>query len=252
MDIVDIQQACNLMFEVYQNPQLSRVGQKEAYAREDDAGGFAKTRGYGTPRIDTGMEMSPAVGSVTSQGTKRGREGSGEGEEEWGAEGKREEDRPGPSSPKRQRRDSEDNAQSRVPPQLSRIPNGSRVPPGATNTVDDVQARIDDIVNRSQSASVNPEKTEQPPALPPDQPSLPRRPSQQQQSQQWSGPPPRRRSDEGEQRERPPSQQSNHEPAQIPVPAPAAAVLRPESANGRRESEVGEDKVDYGSEEGEL
>lgn len=165
LDIYDIQKACNQMVEIYENPNIPRQGQKDAYIKDEDIMSFERTRRTQSPSFGT----SPAHSArSTSQGGKREREDS------WGHEHKNgnsddaghsekmELDQGTPSS-KRQRTGSaqmgngaEGSSTSRGPAgadsaQTSRVPptTTSRVPAAANSQVDDVQQRIDDIVNGS-------------------------------------------------------------------------------------------------------
>ena len=242
LDVMEIQRACNLMFDVYENPALPRVGAKDAYAKEDEIGQFENTRQYLTPRPE--MSPSRSVRSV-SAGLKRDRaEAEGDQSEEWGAPSQAAPGRldAGPRSPKRQRMDTPDQASSR---QSSRIPpavNSSRIPPApqqhrrpsqSAEQIDDLQQRIDSIVASNESSHGHA--------------SLTSRPSSQQQSQ---GPLDRRRSDSASVRQRPPSSNSNDKGR-----PEFDRRASPQKANGTLTSHDSVDdaeKVDYGSEEGEL
>ena len=242
LDIFDIQNACNLMFELYQDPALSRDGPKEAYQREDDTAIFERTRGFLSPRPD----YSPSSVRSTSQGTKRDRtEAEGGQSEEWGESSKasRQNQELAPPSPKRQRQDSsgstniKEHATSRVPPPS----NGSKAPELKKENNDDVQQRIDDIVNASHTNSNENSR----------QTSLTRRPSTQ---QQWQEPPPIQRSESFSNRAWPPSANSNLERPSIDraLSREERPKSRQEQSNGRRDEAEDTDKVDYGSEEGEV
>ena len=266
LDIFEIQRACNLMFEVYQDPALPRRAAPEAYQKEDDMAIFERTRSFLSPRPD----YSPSTSArSTSQGIKRDRtEAEGGQSEEWGGPSVPEEQNAenAPPSPKRQRRgsnastDVKEQPNSRTPP----APNGSRVPEQKTENSDDVQQRIDSIVNASNPTSNQHSR----------QPSLTRRPSSQ---QQWQDPPPLRRPDSSSNWQRPPSANSNVDRPTIDrtlsrEDQPGSrqdhldsrpSVDRRPSHDGRpkgrqeqfiaRRDEVDDaDKADYGSEEGEL
>jgi protein BUR2 len=166
LDVIEIQRACNLMFDVYANETIPRVGAKDAYAKEDDMSFLDKTRGAFSP--GSGMSPARSVRSVSQlSGTKRDRDDVDGGQsDEWGAPSRTVPIEQPLRSPKRQRRDTpeiDQPAPSRVPPGAgSRIPPGanggsrvpSRIPPAANaasagGPVDDLQQRIDDIVNAS-------------------------------------------------------------------------------------------------------
>ncbi|RMZ88290.1 hypothetical protein DV736_g4471, partial [Chaetothyriales sp. CBS 134916] len=216
LDILEIQRACNLMFEVYENPHLPRVGQKEAYIREDGTTVFEKTRGDLSPQPDA-SEGGRSVRSILSQGTKRDRdEIDRDGSDEWSTAGgananssaNTSQNLPSEAlpSPKKQRRYSADNTRSGLPPPqtsgISPAPNSSRIPPGAEATIDDVQARIDDIINRSNSAASGREE------------------------------------------------QHQHQQHQASLPPESQAQV--ETLQSRKDDVDDAEKVDYGSEEGEV
>ena len=242
LDVMEIQRACNLMFDVYENPALPRVGAKDAYSKEDEIGQFENTRQYLTPRTD--MSPSRSVRSA-SAGVKRARaEVEGDQSEEWGAPSQAARVPPegGPRSPKRQRIDTPDQVSSQ---QSSRIPtavNGSRIPPPpqqdrhasqSAEDINEVQQRIDSIIASNESSNSHT--------------SLTSRPSSQQQSQ---GPLDRRRSDSASLGQRPPSSNSN-----IGVRPDLDRRVSQQEAHGafpRHHSIDDAEKVDYGSEEGEL
>lgn len=169
LGVLDIQSACNTMFDAYETASLPRVGAKDAYTtRENDMAFLDKTRGLPSPLPD----MSPRSIRSTSQlsGTKRDRDDNSQ-EDEWGAPSRAPPVAQSVRSPKRQRVDTPDQPTppvqqgSRIPPAAgSRIPpaanGGSRVPTriphsaasassNNSHPVDDVQQRIDDIVNAS-------------------------------------------------------------------------------------------------------
>jgi len=279
LDIREIQQACNLMADVYQNPALPRQGQKDAYTRDDDISLFDKTRHATTPRPD----RSPAQSTRSeSQGIKRERDSADDRQsEEWGSTSTATRhvsgERPLPS-PKRPRRDSTgDHGRAPappLPPLPSNVDANAPVNPRG-HVVDHVQQRIDDIVNASTSSQNNP----------PPHP-LSRRPSHQ---PIWQGPPPRRRSSSGSNWQRPPSSGSNgytghQDRGAVPVPR-SSHDRGPSEPGGKREHSTqptwdqrdegrlpnqqykqerqtrrddgmndidDAERVDYGSEEGEL
>jgi protein BUR2 len=208
LDILDINEAWNLMVEVYDTASLPQQKEKGAYARIDDFATFDQTRSAASP----GYGQSPAASVAGSQaGQKHDRDDDQNGA--WGA------------SPKRQRRDSgpKDMPQSGsripppngVPPPLNGSLSGSRVPPpppiavpattvnGESNDPAEVQRRIDSII--SASGRVPPPHPPPPPlsrvSSQQDQsPALSRRPSYQEvgrrstsshsnQPQHWQPPP---------------------------------------------------------------
>jgi protein BUR2 len=273
LDVVEIQAACNLMFDVYDNPTLPRVGAKDAYIKEDDMSFLERTRGMLTPRTD--MSPTQSVRSVSQlSGTKRDRdEAEGQQEEEWGAPSAAAAAGQTNRSPKRQRVDTPevDRPVSRVPPG-SRIPpaavNGgsrvpSRVPPSArvppppppsdSQGIDDVQQRIDDIVNaNSRQNSENNVPTlsqlnrDRPPAADSE-----RRSSREDNS---AGGESRRLSANGGGTDngRPRSQQSN---VNAPMTIPIGDARRPNGGPTKGRQEAASDaneKGDSGSEEGEV
>lgn len=113
IDLRDIQKGCNLLAEVYENPTLPRQGQKDTYTRNDDISIFDKTRSAVTPLPSRSPTASAGSGS---QGTKRERDDANSGE--WGS-----------TAP--------NNTEYREPP----------------TRVDDLQKRIDDIVNAAAPAA---------------------------------------------------------------------------------------------------
>jgi len=179
--------------------------------KNDDISLFDKTRFATSPR--SGFSPSGSIGT-DSQGAKRDRDeddgtrnsrNGGSHLPERPASAQPIDSRPSryeaPPSPKRQRRES-----SIGPPSVSQTSSQVPFPSTAQNgcqsstpsQVDDVQQRIDEIIN----ASVPPNP---PNPNPYPHPPLSRRPSQQQ--QQWQGPPPRRRSSSISSRQRPLSSQ---------------------------------------------
>ena len=233
LDILDINDAWNLMAECYENASLPQQSEKGAYSRIDDFLIFDKTRSATSP----GYGLSPAPSATGSQAGQKHDRDDAEQNGAWGA------------SPKRQRRASVSSKE--VPQSASRIPpsngvpppppngalSGPRVPPpppaglpaapanGESNDPADVQRRIDSIINASSS---NP-----PPPLPPpisrvpshqDQqyPALSRQPSYQDvglqqrrstssNSNQWQPPPQGGRGDYSglSNHQRPPSSQGS-------------------------------------------
>lgn len=270
VDIFEIQQACSLMAEVYENASLPRKNQ-EAYFKDEDTTAPEKTRSAAL----FGEMMSPA-GSLgaDSQGVKRDREEFDRDSQDplngtLAAEDEPADTRPGTHlngptsrSPKRLRREtSNSNTSSRLPPHPSLPPR----PPSNANGIDEVQQRIDDIINASQQGNVHP--------------PLSRRTSNQ---QPWRGPPPGRRSSSPSNRGRPHSSHSNGAPGlsdrrspsdkrpnhdsyrsnayQRPRPSapehgetvqlPDHQYFRPAAPSDTYVDDS--EKVDYGSEEGEL
>lgn len=116
IDLRDIQKGCNLLAEVYENSTLPRQGHN--YVRDNDIAIFDKTRLAVTPL----PSRSPTT-STGSQGTKRERDLGDNNSGEWGSTTPNIKDSQQIAASKRPRLDSE------------------------PVKVDDVQKRIDDIVN---------------------------------------------------------------------------------------------------------
>lgn len=138
LDILEIQRACNQMADVYENPALPRQGQKDAYTRDDDLMIFDQTRHTFSPRPDRSPSHSARSGSL-----KRDREDTDEQQSEWGAstnDSRVNQVSGNHLSPKRPRRDQDDEDYP------------SRQPSATRRNVDDVQQRIDDIVNASNNS----------------------------------------------------------------------------------------------------
>jgi protein BUR2 len=265
LDVMEIQRACNLMFDIYANDTIPRVGAKDAYTKEDDMSFLDKTRGAFSP--GSGMSPARSVRSLSQMsGTKRDREDLEGGQsDEWGAPSKTAPVEQSLRTPKRQRKDTPEVDQpppSRIPPVAgSRIPpganGGSRVPsrippaaaPGPTASIDDVQQRIDDIINASSrqnsSSSV---------------PTLSRQPSGRESWQGDARAPQSNRSPADSGATRPPLTTTGANGSVIGRPTPhqegvAAQQATSSIPNRRRASqeETGAvDEVDYGSEEGEV
>jgi protein BUR2 len=222
LDIGDIKSAVDLMAEIYESSVMPRQGQKEVYLKAGLDGPDA-TRAPFSP----GAARSPgeSVGAE-SQGVKRDRED----DDTWAGSNKngapspaqngqdqatdqarlRGEEPPSqaasqvqgrycevPPSPKRQRLDSflnGDQDQRGSPPPLVHRPSiGS-------HDIDDVQSRIDAIINATATTSASQNVYPHPP--------LSRRTSQRE--QQWPGPPPRRRSSSISNKQRPSSRQESY------------------------------------------
>lgn len=273
LDIQEIQRGCTLMAEVYENPALPRQGQKDAYTKDDDLAMFERTRHTSSPQPD----RSPA-GSVKSdsQGVKRDRDMTeDQNSETWGssmAPQPHSEDPLAPS-PKKPRRTSQDDGAG-----LSERPRPRVPPPPATDDrsfgdsteqVDNVQKRIDEIVQNSASGRV-------------PRPNLSRGPSNQQSSQSdssrrvsstgsaasWNGqpssysngnshpdrmPPPRRSESQENSIEPDQARPSSQVPPPPPNERPSQAPPPGQTRNGVGANEIDDaEKVDYGSEEGEL
>ena len=174
INIKDIKRACNRMADAYESSALLRQSDKGTYARtpEEADEATAKTRIMSTSSIHHLYSPAGSVGS-DSQGVKRDREDvpddglatNGTGSHDFGMEESR--------SPKRQRQHngSEENRGSQPPP----LP-----PPPPPAESDDVQSRIDAIINANPRTQSNP------------RPSLSREGSSQ--NQAWQYPPTRRRS----------------------------------------------------------
>ncbi|KAH0848330.1 Cyclin-T1-4 [Fonsecaea pedrosoi] len=270
LNLHDIQKGCNLMAEAYENPTLPRQGQKDAYTKDDDLSLFDRTRQPATPQ----PELSP-VGSAKSgsQGAKRDRDAAeDQNSGEWGSSMPSQrpggDDQPAPS-PKRVRRDSRnDNVgiPQRIPHRHSAtaaddLPNDSR------GTGDDVQRRIDEIVNASSSRAPPSHQHRVPPG----------QPSHQVHSRRYSsagtnrnGPPSAYSNGHAEQAPaqhqpesrdngmytQPESSEHARAPSRVPQIYPTdegpPQPPQPEpSSNGVNDLDDAE-KVDYGSEEGEL
>ncbi|KAL2408449.1 Cyclin pch1 [Exophiala dermatitidis] len=223
LDILDIQRGCNLMAEVYENPALPRQGHKDAYTKEDDLAMFDQTRMGTTPQPDRSPADSARSGS---QGVKRDRDAVDERESsEWGSGA------PVQRSPKRSRRESQDNepGQSERSSQ-QQAPADGRSQKNDITTADDVQKRIDDIVNNSSQAPRQSHNNGQQERVP-----VARRPEKQ--------------SDRVSEQNN--SRKSPGTTARVPsVPAAGrpAEVATQDAGNDLDDAE----KVDYGSEEGEL
>ncbi|KIV94891.1 hypothetical protein PV10_02612 [Exophiala mesophila] len=267
LEIADIQKGCNLLAEVYENPNIPRQGQKEAYTRDDDVSLFEKTRQEMTPQTDRSPAISVGSGS---QGRKRERDNA-EDQEGWGSGPV---SRPPGTSPKRQRRGSgEDSDGTRTSdhPSIRRSVDGSGQPAKEYDaTADEVQRRIDAIVNASAPSTRVPPTT------------LSRRPSNQRSHQ---GDDSHRnsstRSDRNGLASTPNTDQQEHVAAQYrpdkvnngqheptsehgqsrslprvpPLPAPpeSRGAFHRQSSSGSAGEEIDDaEKVDYGSEEGEL
>lgn len=234
LDIYEIQRACNLMCEVYENPHLPRVGSKEAYQKEDDLTSFEKTRSFLSPRTD----MSPRSVRSTSQGTKRDRSEVDEDQcEEWGM-AKTNNAAPSPKRPRLESGDArkaQDETHTGAPPPQE----PGRVVEVTKDNIDDVQQRIDNIINAS-----NPSSNQQS-----RRPSLTRRSSSQQQMQV----PPLALPTESTTSQRPLSSQSNSRPQ---IERKSSREERPTSRQGNPNRLLNDrmepNKDGYGSEEGEV
>lgn len=270
LDIRDIQKGCNLIAEVYENPTMPRQGPKDAYARDEDLSIFERTRQATTPQPDPSPLGSVGSGS---QGVKRDRDvADDQNSGEWSstATTRPREETHLPPSAKRQRRDSrEENISLPERPQHRIQSPDDRPHKDSNENVDDVQKKIDDIINASTSSSRVP------------QPSRPRPLSHQHSYQSdssrrhsssgsnWHGPPSSHSSghqDRLPQQSRPDSRGSgNYEqgeqreysrvPSRIPsnpvenrIPPPQRPAYNQDGMNDIDDAE----KVDYGSEEGEL
>ena len=272
IDIRDIQKGCNLMAEVYENPALPRHGQKDTYTKDDDVAMFERTRQPATPQPD----QSPAASARSgSQGVKRDRDAADDQSSgEWGAPSLRGggEEQP-PPSPKRIRRDSRGDDADHIPRPQQQVPPTTaddRPLNDSREAGDDVQRRIDAIVGASSSRVPQPtlpRRSSAQPAYPSD--SSRRRSSA---GSNWNGPPssysngrserapPNSRPESRDNgiysqsetidRARPPSRvlpisPVSERPRPLPSPQPKPV------SNGINDIDDAE-KVDYGSEEGEL
>ncbi|OCT49007.1 cyclin domain containing protein [Cladophialophora carrionii] len=276
LDMHEIQRGCNLMAEVYENPALPRQGQKDAYTKDDDLAMFDRTRHPATPQADQSPTVSARSGS---QGVKRDRDVADDQQSgEWGASVPSE--RPGGDyhlapSPKRMRRDStEDNpslsqrSSQRGPPH----PADGRPPNESAVSGDDVQKRIDEIINASSSRVPQPNLVRRPSAQP-SQPSYQSSSSRRHSSgaSNWNNPPStysNGQPDKSQPASRPESrdngvygQAESNEHARVVrrVPFGPPANEGPAQSTGRAASTSNvtndiddAEKVDYGSEEGEL
>jgi len=274
----DIQRGCNLMAEVYENPALPSQGQKDAYTKDDDLSMFDRTRqATATPQPDRSPVGSARSGS---QGVKRDRDTAEDPNlGEWGPNmtGRQSEENQSQPSPKKPRRDSRgedanlpDTTATR---KLSAGFGDDRRASESRGTVDEVQKRIDEIIHNSASGSRLPQ-----PNLvrrPSNQPSLPNDPSRRRSlsTSNWNGPPssysngngdrapvPYRRDsrDNGvyndnsgaqEPRQRSTSQVS---PAAVPDLPPQVRSPPTQNGGGNGVDQDDAEKVDYGSEEGEV
>jgi protein BUR2 len=274
LDLLEIQRGCRLMAEVYENPALPRQGQKDAYTGDDDLGLFDRTRHAGSPQPDRSPTASVRSGS---QGVKRDRDGNENSRSgDWGVPASlqpRSEQAESAPSPKRFRRDSREDVADPIPRSLQQKPpnsadRGQSSEPASQG--DEVQRRIDEIVGASSSR------------VPP--PSLARRPSGQASQNSWQPQLSGRQSSSSSHipdtsfhsnghsdRDRPLSggreglenagerQADGHGrdrvPSRIPaLPAngpPSSRPMPPSNRNGVDDIDDAE-KVDYGSEEGEL
>ncbi|KAJ9610405.1 hypothetical protein H2200_005182 [Cladophialophora chaetospira] len=275
LDIQEIQKGCNLMAEVYENPALPRQGQKDTYSKDDDLVMFDRTRHPGTPQPDRSPATSARSGS---QGVKRERDAVDDRNSgEWGASVPSQppggED-PSAPSPKRARRDSRNDTyegSQQLSPRGPPNPASSQPPGESAQPGDDVQRRIDAIVNASSSRV--PAGARRPSAQP-SQPSYQSNSSRRHSSSgsNWNNAPStysNGHSDRGLPQSRPesrdnevpsqPQQNSEHirMPSRVPPVAstaetPVSVAPRPQPlVNGMNDIDDAE-KVDYGSEEGEL
>jgi protein BUR2 len=229
LDIGDIRSAVDLMAEIYESSVVPRQGPKEVYLKAGLDGPEA-TRAPFSP----GAARSPAESvGAESQGVKRDREdddtwaGSNRngapsptqngqdkatddqthvrgrhaprmlGEEPQRQASSQAQERYGGAlpSPKRQRLEPFPNGDQ---PQRGSPPPLVHRSSGGSHDIDDVQSRIDAIVNATAPNSQNPYP----------HPPLSRRTSQRE--QQWSGPLPRRRSSSTSNRQRPSSRQESY------------------------------------------
>jgi protein BUR2 len=273
LDIHEIQRGCNLMAEVYENPALPRQGQKDAYTKDDDLAMFDRTRHTATPQPDLSPTMSARSGS---QGVKRDRDVADDQHSgEWGASVPSE--RPGGDhhmgpSPKRTRLDStEDNPELSQPSLPRATPNPADGQPRneSAGLGDDVQKRIDEIVNASSSRVPQPNLVRRPSAQPPHHSNSSKRHSSG--GSNWNNAPStysNGHSDKVQPLSRPESrdtgmysQSERNEHAGVPSRVPLAPPVDEGPAQSMRRQETASnvindiddaEKVDYGSEEGEL
>ena len=270
--IQDVQRGCNLMADVYENPALPRQGQKDAYTKDEDLAFFDRTRHATTPQPG----QSPATSARSgSQGVKRDRDAANDQNSgEWGASTSVRrpsgEDQLAPS-PKRIRRNSREENPDQFERPLQRVPalpTDSRQVNEAAIPGDDVQKRIDEIIGASSSRVPQPNLARRPSAQPSHHSSSSRRHSSG--GSNWNNAPSaysNGHSDKGLPQSRPESRDhavyhapDNQEHARIPCRVPPAPAVNPEPvppvrpepySNGINDIDDAE-KVDYGSEEGEL
>jgi len=251
LDISEISKAVDLVADVYETAPVTKPDQKEVY-RKAGEGGPESTRSIASP--DVTLSPSKSVGAE-SQGVKRDRDE----EKSWASNGENgglsptHSQRP-PSaqaqnrgdeiepSPKRQRRESSQSGNS----EMQRISTEQPAPQqmvrqnSSSQDVDDVQSRIDAIVNATSSAPAPQTSYPHPP--------LSRKTSSRQ--QQWPGPPPRRRSSSTSNRQRPTSIQNNYASGQRRSSSrrrPSYENDAPQrSISGRRPSYEGQGPESYG------
>lgn len=259
LDVQDIHRGCNLMAEVYENPALPRQGQKDAYTKDDDLSMLHSTRQVTTPQPDRSPAGSARSGS---QGTKRDRDvADDQVSGEWGSSlirGHSGETISQPSPNKRIRRDSRDNdpaLPARPEPFAPSAVADDRVSHESRETVEDVQKQIDMIVNNSVSGRPPQQVSSRIPSL--HQSSMSRRQSSS--GSNWNDPPsysnghPDRRPSQSRQDSRTDGNQHHDQDdlSRIPTRGPPAPVPAGPIHNGIANIDDAE-KVDYGSEEGEV
>ena len=164
MDPYKLQSACNLIIDFYETSNMPRQGPKEMYTRSIEDEAFAKTRQPATPR----HRASPTASlGAESHGTKRDfDEANGTSmtpalSDRQNSGNTRLVDDQNPHSPKRARRDMSEQTHpssfAGTAADLSMTETGRKdgsSAQGDTGTdVDDVQSRIDAIVNASSSAT---------------------------------------------------------------------------------------------------
>lgn len=210
LDISEITNAVDVMADMYASSIVPRQGQKEVY-RKTGEDGPNTTRSAISP--DDGRSPSKSVGAE-SQGVKRDRDD----DNIWADDGQNGRQSPSdtrrpssvqsqeaitgvPRSPKRRRRDSSQ-ASDGQPQRKPLLQDSQQTLRQDSNSqdIDDVQSRIDAIVNAGNAAAAP--QTTNPPR------PLSRRNSSRQ--HQWSGPLPRRRSSSTSNRQRPPSGHGNN------------------------------------------
>jgi protein BUR2 len=270
LDIRDIQRGCVLMAEVYENPALPRQGQKDAYTKDDDMAMFERTRAQMTPLHDPSPSASVRSGS---QGIKRDRDTvEGRNSTEWGANPSARQyttdDRPRQPSPKRLRQNSQESRNNNGLSQAQHgVPENRSDPTQDTKeTNDDMQRRIDQIVSSNPSRVPLPRR----PSTQSSQPGNSLRRHSSSGSQQWNGQsaahsnghadllnPHSRPSSRDNAVAAPVSSTDTAAPPPRTSPPPPypeahnAPVRPPPASNGMNDIDDAE-KVDYGSEEGEL
>ncbi|OQV01762.1 Cyclin, domain-containing protein [Cladophialophora immunda] len=257
--------------DVYENPTLPRQGQKDAYTKDDDLALFDRTRQPATPQPDLSPIDSAKSGS---QGAKRDRDVTDDPNSgEWGSGMPSQrpigEEQSAPS-PKRLRRDSRDD-NINLPQRMTNRPPATMSDDRPSNDSraagDDVQRRIDEIVNASSGRAPQSNQHRRPSVQNSHQSNSRRHSSG---GSNWNGPLSSYSNGHAEQapsQHRPESRDNGmytepesgdhgRMPSRVPLVYPAderpPQPPQPEPPlNGINDLDDAE-KVDYGSEEGEL